>query len=278
VSMKRRRKSRFRLACGVAVPLLPALCIELTITFLTVVAALFLAIVHVFAGRLRFLDTIPRSRWLSLGAGISVAYVFMHLLPDLEEHQEVLGEAAGSALAFIEHHAYLVALFGLATFYGLERSAKQSRRREKKQSGQDVASAETFWLSTLAFALYNAFVGYLLQEQARAGLHTLLLFTIAMALHFVVNDYGLREHYKHRYARYGRWVLGVSVLAGSAISQFAVVEPAALSLLVAFLAGGIVLNVLKEELPDERESSFGAFAVGAVAYASLLLTYQRPPG
>ena len=45
----------------------------------------------------------------------------------------------------------------------------------------------------------------------------------------------------------------------------------ALALLIAFLAGGIILNVLKEELPEERDSRFGAFAFGAAAYAILLL-------
>ncbi len=40
----------------------------------------------------------------------------------------------------------------------------------------------------------------------------------------------------------------------------------------AFLAGGVVLNVLKEELPEDRKSRFSAFAVGSAAYAALLLT------
>jgi hypothetical protein len=44
-----------------------------------------------------------------------------------------------------------------------------------------------------------------------------------------------------------------------------------LALLFAFLAGGVVLNVLKEELPDERESRFWPFLAGAGAYAALLL-------
>ena len=39
----------------------------------------------------------------------------------------------------------------------------------------------------------------------------------------------------------------------------------------AFLAGGVVLNVLKEELPAERDSNFAAFAVGATVFAGLLL-------
>ena len=41
--------------------------------------------------------------------------------------------------------------------------------------------------------------------------------------------------------------------------------------LSAFLAGGIVLNVLKEELPEQRESHFWAFALGTGLYAALLL-------
>ena len=36
-------------------------------------ALLFLAFLHVIAGRLRFLDAVPRSRWLSAAGGISVA-------------------------------------------------------------------------------------------------------------------------------------------------------------------------------------------------------------
>jgi len=82
-------------------------------------AAVTLALVHVLAGKLRFLEGIPRSRWLSLAGGISVAYVFARLLPELAEAQERLGESAGGVLARLEHHAYLLALAGLAIFYGV---------------------------------------------------------------------------------------------------------------------------------------------------------------
>jgi hypothetical protein len=44
-----------------------------------------------------------------------------------------------------------------------------------------------------------------------------------------------------------------------------------LGLLFSFLAGGVVLNVLKEELPEERKSNFWAFLFGVVFYAGLLL-------
>jgi hypothetical protein len=40
---------------------------------------------------------------------------------------------------------------------------------------------------------------------------------------------------------------------------------------MAFLAGGVVLNVLKEKLPEQRESRFWAFALGPAFYTVLLL-------
>ena len=45
----------------------------------------------------------------------------------------------------------------------------------------------------------------------------------------------------------------------------------AVVVLTAILAGGVVMNALKEELPEERESSFGAFAVGAALSAAIVL-------
>lgn len=47
-----------------------------------------LMVVHIFAGKLRFLDGIPRSSWLSFAGGISVAYVFLHIFPEMGEAQE----------------------------------------------------------------------------------------------------------------------------------------------------------------------------------------------
>lgn len=97
----------------------------------------------------------------------------------------MLRQADGDALAFLKHHAYLVALCGLATFYGLERAAKQSRRRQWETGSGDVASPAVFRVSISAFAVYNALIGYLLLQRPQSGSGDLVFFTLAMALHFV---------------------------------------------------------------------------------------------
>lgn len=94
-----------------------------------------------------------------------------------------------------------------------------------------------------------------------------MLFALAMALRFVVNDYGLRRDHKGAYDRVGRWLISAAVLLGWAVGVAAEVPEAAVAALTAFLAGGVIMNVLREE----RRSRFWAFAVGAAAYAALLL-------
>ena len=84
------------------------------IALLALVLAAGLAGVHLFSGRLQFLGVSPRSRWLSAAGGVSVAYVFVHLLPDLADEQKTIREATSESLSFLEYHVYLVALVGLS--------------------------------------------------------------------------------------------------------------------------------------------------------------------
>lgn len=233
-------------------------------------AAFGLATVHLFSGGLSFLDGVPRSRWLSVAGGVSVAYVFVHLLPELAEKGEIIAETVNEHvlfLAFFEDHVYLVALLGLVIFYGLERAAKESRRRRPGSAKDASASVGVFWIHVASFAVYNAVIGYLLVH--REG--SLAFFFVAMGLHFVVNDRSLREHHRDLYHKMGRWLLAGAVVVGWIAGAFTEISEAALAVLISFLAGGVILNVLKEELPDERRSRFSAFALGATAYSTLLL-------
>ena len=241
---------------------------ETGLRYLAPLLALGLAVVHLFAGRLWFLDGLPRSRGLSFAGGVSVAYVFVHLFPEIQEAGATIHRSEfGPLVLFAEHHVYLVTLAGFVVFYGLERLAQEaSGRREDADSDSDV-----FWLHVGSFGAYNALVGYLLLHREEAGLTNLLFFFVAMALHFVVNDHGLREHHGALYRRRGRWLLATAVLLGTGVGLAVAVPKGVLAVLFAFLAGGIVLNVIKEELPEERESRFPAFAAGTAGYTALLL-------
>jgi hypothetical protein len=227
-----------------------------------------LASIHVFVGRLHFLESVPRSFWLSGAGGIAVAYVFLHVLPDLSAHQETLTKGMGLDAELAEITIFTVSLAGLTTFYGLERLAKAARHVTPGRGSVEGSGA--LWLHLASFALYNTLIGYLLVHPEMPGLDSSLIFFVAMAMHFATNDFGLREHHKERYDRTGRWILAAAVLAGWLLGVTVELPDLAIALLFAFLAGGIVLNVLKEELPEDRKSRFMPFIAGAAGYSILL--------
>ncbi|MDR7040330.1 hypothetical protein J2X36_005112 [Methylobacterium sp. BE186] len=252
----------------------------LSTTLLTLLAAAILALVHVVTPSLRLLEGTPRSAWLSIAGGVSVAYVFVHLLPELAAGQEAISQVTAVSLA--ERHVYLIALMGLLVFYGLDRLAKTSRSRRQGRpvrggrAAEAAAEADTsppvFWIHMASFGVYNALVGYLLLHREETTFLSLVFFTVAMALHFVVTDYGLNEDHKKPYHRLGRWILAAAIVIGWGIGSATEISQAAIAALTAFLGGGVVLNVLKEEVPSERQSRFWAFLLGAAGYAGLLLT------
>ncbi|MGI2328794.1 hypothetical protein [Planococcus sp. YIM B11945] len=228
-------------------------------------------LIHIFSKQMKFLKAVPRSRLLSVGGGISVAYVFLHLLPDLAKYQdEIHGALENESWSFLENHIYLIAMLGLAIFYGLEQMVKSSRRRNSKMESANTPTG-VFWVHIGSFALYNALIGYLLIREDYEGEWGIVFFFVAMGVHFITNDKGLRATHQEDYDKYGRWLLAAAIFIGWLVGMFTEVNKLIVSIAVALLAGGIVLNVLKEELPEERESSFGAFCLGLAGYSILLL-------
>ena len=229
-------------------------------------------LIHLFAERFNINRDGPRSAWLSFAGGISVSYVFIHIFPELEIAQRHIS-SQWKFIPFIEHHAYLVALLGLIVFYGLERGAKlsQSKQELPLSHTKTTTSTQVFWLHIISFALYNALIGYLLVHREEQDLYGLIFFSIAMGLHFFVNDFALREFHKDTYQKYGRWILSSMIVVGWAIGLSMKISEAMTAVLFAFLAGGVILNVLKEELPEEKQSRFWPFATGASIYTVLLL-------
>ena len=237
----------------------------------TAALALALAALHAAAKHLRLTAVVPRSGWLSFGGGVSVAYVFVHVLPELSAGQAAIEATDHPAVDALAHHAYLIALAGFVLFYGLERYARTAGPDADDGRSDGESTDETvLWVHLLSYGLLNATIGYLLVGYAR-GEEGVILFAVAMGFHFVVNDDGLRQHHAAGYDRWGRWVISAAVLAGWGLSLAVGVGEAAVLAAYAFVGGGVVLNVIKEELPAERESRFGYFLLGAVAYAAVMI-------
>lgn len=249
---------------GKATPLTPEMA-----SLLTVAA---LAAVHLCAGSTASL----RGRWrpgaLSAAAGIGVGYVFLELMPDLARDQ-VLIDTRGF-LPELENHVYILAMVGLTVFFAVETTSRKSRRRSRLSGDSEFTGNAAFWFSLASFFVLNASIGYAVASPGDEAVEPLWLFALAMGLHFLANDCSLVEHHGERYERTGRWLLAGGLLAGWLIGMVPRfdIPPEALALVLAFIAGGTILNILRNELPDtDRSTDVAAFALGASVYAILAL-------
>jgi len=241
----------------------------------SLVAALIFACAYLMGGRLGASEKIAyswgRSRYISAAAGISVAYIFVDVLPELEfQRQVVLKAAQGAELLFAEQRIYLLALLSFVVVYGLEHMALVTRegRRETVAAGKTDA---VYWVHLAGYAAYSALIGYLVVNRAERGALALGVYAFAMAVHFLIIDHALAEEHGRAYAPRGRWLLATSVLVGWLVGASTPVSELVIARLFAVLAGGVVITSLRAELPDDRQGRFWPFCLGAVTFAAFLI-------
>jgi hypothetical protein len=207
---------------------------------------------------------------ISAAAGVSVAYVFIDVLPELAEYNALLAKAGGVASFYAEQRIYLLVLVSFVVMYGLQHIvlAARGRRRESLARGERDA---IYWLHLVGYAAYSALIGYLLLERAERGAESIVLFTLAMGIHFLIVNHALAEEHGAVYRRHGHWWLAAGVVAGWAAAALLPIDGVTFARLFALLAGGVVITSLRSELPDERTGRFWPFCLAALAFAALLI-------
>lgn len=218
-----------------------------------------------------------KRRLLSFGAGVTIAYVFVHLLPELEAAREALAHNdARMALPFPALRVYLGALIGFMFFYTLGYLVAVARRPVgSEHPGSEAAHGGENPLRRSihvgAFVVYVWLAGYLAVRSLEEGPTPIILYTVALGLHFLSLDFTLFNEYGRWYKRSARYALALAPLAGWAIGVFAAFSPFFTAALLGFMSGGIILNAIAAELPKEKEGRILYFLSGGAFYTALLI-------
>ena len=234
-----------------------------TLIGLSLASVVFLSLIHVLADMVRWKRQIPQKYWLSFADGISISYVFLGLLPKIVVGTASFPDTLGGAADILKHSPFLPLLIGLVAFYGMERLVE----KPVVATGSHIPHETTglrVWIHLASYALYKAIIGYLIVQMNNPA--SIVIFVLSMAVHFLVVDYRMMEIHKGIYQRIGRWALTVAILAGWVVGVTTVISPVLVTLLLSFLAGGIVLVVLEEEFSREHPSSFPAFVAAVATY------------
>jgi hypothetical protein len=235
--------------------------------------ALLFAAIFLFGGRLAYRPGHRRyQRFLSFAAGISVAYIFVHVLPTLQMIREIGAQStSGFKMVFPEYSVYLWTMAGFLVFYGLETMAAGPQRNPDNHAGGhgDAASWQS-WVHISGFTLYAWILTYMMVWTGKENL-ALCLFAVAMGMHIFTIACNLSSHYQAVYDRRGAYLLALASLAGWACALTLNIPSPIVLNLVAFVCGGVVVNAAIAELPKEREGRYGFFLTGAMVYTAMLL-------
>jgi hypothetical protein len=227
---------------------------------------------YAFAAGIRGLTTGFKRRWAALSAGVSLAYVFMDIVPELAERSHYIREAAKYAINPVKR-IYSITLLGMLTFVALAHLGRIKSNQDRGEHVQPVADWY-FLVHVGGFAFYNILVGFLAVGRARVSILSLCIYVFAIALHMVMIDGMLTETHGSSYTRWGRKALAFGVLIGWLLGITGTLSELTFSRLFAFLAGGIVITSANEEFPREDQSRFWYFVAGAVLYGTLLVMIQ----
>ncbi len=186
----------------------------------------------------------------AFGGGLSVAYVFLHLMPNLDAFGGLVGQ-----------RIYFVALVGFAVFYGLEVQFSGTRHANRARYNA--------YLATLF--LYDALLVFTLGLKLPSTPTLTLVFAAALAFDVVNTDVGLQSNYGSRFVQSGRWVLLAGVAFGFGLGMVQRPDPVVVDLVTAALAGFVMFQTFNDQFPASRNTKFNAFAAGLVTFFLLHL-------
>ncbi|HRE42139.1 MAG TPA: hypothetical protein PLG90_12495 [Ignavibacteria bacterium] len=237
----------------------------------TFILILLIVLIHINAHRLFYFKNIHKKFWISFAGGISVAYVFVHIFPELATGQNYLKNLNEPLLSFFDYHIYLISLAGFMIFYGIEHYAYTSRKNNDYHNQLDTTENHIYFIHTLLYFLFNFLIAYIIADENFSGTSQRLLFWFAMFTHLLIVDYNSFEYHRYLYNKYTRWVFSAAIISGWFVGVLFNVHHAVMLIMFAFLSGGIILNIIREEIPEQRQSNYIGFLTGAIVYSIILI-------
>jgi len=234
-------------------------------------ATLVFAAVFLLGGRVRPMRIVMRSQrsLLSFSAGISLAYVFIHLTPELSGARETFVRSTSLPVRFDGMVVYVAALLGFLVFFSLDHFSRQARRAAAQREIPDY-DAKIF-----GFAAYVCLIAYLLVNNLDHSALASTAYAVAMAVHFLTFDHAFREEPGDSYQRRGCLVLAAAAPIGWGLGVLFALPQDILALMLGFLSGGVIVNSMIGELPSEAHGRLFPFLSGAILYSAVLIPLGR---
>lgn len=227
--------------------------------------AIALAAAHFSAFRVSTLPSKTQDVLASVGGGAAIAYIFIHLMPELAVGGRALSELDISKFTptpITEAGLFLTAMIGMVIFFILDVRTEEGR----------LSTKIGFRVHMASFASGSAIYGYTLPSLVTTGWGYATLFTAVLAGHLLLADRALARAHPAQFAHETRWIGMAAVGAGFGAAYL--LPPAndfILAIVTAFLGGALLMTTFREELPTASRTRMPWFLLGLLVMSGLLI-------
>jgi len=203
----------------------------------------------------RFLRSQFKQRLVSFAAGVSVAYIFLHLFP------QIYFSLFNSNIS-TKNVTFFAMLIGFVAYHLIEKWIYQHAKRD-----DIVAEIEQQHVLTLFF--YHFVIGIVLLSLLKNDVVDGLLYFIPISMHVLINALP----HSHRFDKKSVRAFFVSAPVLGAILASLVTIPEVLDLMLLGMIAGILLFVEAREIaPSKRSESISFFLLGVITFVIVIIT------
>lgn len=230
-------------------------------SFIPFLIGIFFIAIHYLSNVILPTGKMQRMKWFSFSGGLAVSYIFVYLLPTL--HKEQMNIEDPYLHLAMDSEIYFVGLTGVVAFLGIQILISQNH----------VSQTSSFWSAIIFYAAYNALVSFTVLSVEVSGIQA-IFYCFAIGLHFIAVAHDMWREFPDEYNQYGRGVLAIGIVVGWVLAIVTDLTPLFKSIIFAFVAGAMIFNVFKHEMPNEKETHFPTFAAAVVIYSTITMSLK----
>lgn len=234
-------------------------------TMISGIVVLLMAATYILYPRFEKAASAYLHQWIPFTGGVAIGYVFLYLLPKLSDYtNSITVDGVQGVWEILDYRVYLYGLAGFTFYYFVD----QYRTHEDR----DHLLPEI--LQGGGFFIYSMLSGYVIANWSRPGLIPVFLAGSILTLHMLAVNYQVRKWNSRVFDNYFRWLFALALIIGWSVGTFLVIPKELEIIITGILAGGIITNIMNEELPDQEPHKIRPFIAG-VLLITLVTIFMR---
>jgi zinc transporter ZupT len=224
------------------------------ITLFSLILGFFLRLIHFFSDKIKPSEETKHYRIISFAAGISIAYLFLDLLP--QTYQGAI---------HLKEWVFVFLLLGFSLFHLIEKFTYQHADQEK-------LARELKEFHSISFFIYYFLIGIVLKDKLHENFLEGILFLIPIALHAGLSTASLaRIHGEVRESLWAKSTLSLSTLLGVTFSIIVSVPAVVDNIFLSLIAGVLLYIIGREFLPQKEKGQPQFFILGNLLFLAIMI-------